>query len=125
MKAILDALNVVYEEKEKRGFIKLNLVTLCFTLAAIAALLLALGAVVVTCPSCFVIGSRSNRHLISDLAAYLVGHHSLHRPDLPVICAVYRRAVYFIAGYNDAVSRREPTAVVVSSEVCFWETRRH
>jgi membrane protein len=47
MKAILDALNVVYEEKEKRGFIKLNLVTLCFTLAAIAALLLALGAVVV------------------------------------------------------------------------------
>jgi membrane protein len=47
MKAILDALNVVYEEKEKRGFIKLNLVTLCFTLAAIATLLLALGAVVV------------------------------------------------------------------------------
>ena len=25
MKAIMDALNVVYEEKEKRGFIKLNL----------------------------------------------------------------------------------------------------
>jgi membrane protein len=47
MKAILDALNVVYEEKEKRGFIKLNLVLLCFTLAAIIAALLALGAVVV------------------------------------------------------------------------------
>jgi membrane protein len=47
MKAILDALNVVYEEKEKRGFIKLTLVSLCFTLAAIAAVLLALGAVVV------------------------------------------------------------------------------
>src|ERR1700761_2991324 len=47
MKAILDALNVVYEEKEKRGFIKLNLVSLCFTLAAIASFLLALGAVVV------------------------------------------------------------------------------
>ena len=47
MKAIIDALNVVYEEKEKRGFIKLNLVSLAFTLAAIAALLLALGAVVV------------------------------------------------------------------------------
>jgi membrane protein len=38
---------VVYEEKEKRGFIKLTLVSLCFTLAAIAAVLLALGAVVV------------------------------------------------------------------------------
>ena len=47
MKAILDALNVVYEEKEKRGFIRLNLVSLCFTLAAIASLLVALGAVVV------------------------------------------------------------------------------
>jgi membrane protein len=47
MKAILDALNVVYEEKEKRGFIKLTLVSLCFTLAAVAAVLLALGAVVV------------------------------------------------------------------------------
>jgi membrane protein len=47
MKAIIDALNVVYKEKEKRGFIKLNLVSLAFTLAAIASLLLALGAVVV------------------------------------------------------------------------------
>ena len=47
MKAIIDALNVVYAEKEKRGFIKLNLISFTFTLAAIAALLLALGAVVV------------------------------------------------------------------------------
>jgi membrane protein len=47
IKAIMDALNVVYEEKEKRGFIKLNLVSLAFTLAAIASMLLALGAVVV------------------------------------------------------------------------------
>ncbi len=47
MKAILDALNVVYEEKEKRGFIKLTLISLAFTIAAIASLLIALGAVVV------------------------------------------------------------------------------
>jgi len=47
MKAIMDALNVVYEEKEKRGFIKLTLVSLAFTLAAIGSVLLALGAVVV------------------------------------------------------------------------------
>jgi membrane protein len=47
MKAIIDALNVVYEEKEKRGFIKLNLISLAFTLVAIGALLVALGAVVV------------------------------------------------------------------------------
>jgi membrane protein len=47
MKAIIDALNIVYEEKEKRGFVKLNLVSLAFTLAAIGSLLLAVGAVVV------------------------------------------------------------------------------
>jgi membrane protein len=47
MKAIIDALNVVYEEKEKRGFIKLNLVSLAFTLAALASMLIALGAVVI------------------------------------------------------------------------------
>jgi membrane protein len=46
MKAIMDALNVVYDEEEKRSFIKLNLVSLAFTVAGIAALLLALGAVV-------------------------------------------------------------------------------
>ncbi len=47
MKAIIDALNVVYDEKEKRGFIKLNLVSLAFTMAALASVLLAIGAVVV------------------------------------------------------------------------------
>ena len=47
MKAIIDALNVVYEEEEKRGFFKLNLVSLCFTVAALAGILVMAGAVVV------------------------------------------------------------------------------
>jgi membrane protein len=47
MKAIMDALNVVYEEQEKRGFIGLTVVSLAFTLAAISSALLAFGAVVV------------------------------------------------------------------------------
>lgn len=34
MKAIFDALNVVYDEEEERGFVKLTLVTLCFTIGA-------------------------------------------------------------------------------------------
>jgi membrane protein len=46
MKALIDALNVIYEEDEKRSFIKLNLVSLAFTLGAIVALLVAVGAVV-------------------------------------------------------------------------------
>ena len=38
MKAIIDALNVVYDEKEKRSFVKLNLLSLLFTLVAIISL---------------------------------------------------------------------------------------
>jgi membrane protein len=47
MKAIIDALNVVYNEREKRGFVKLTLVALAFTLGGIALIILALGAIVV------------------------------------------------------------------------------
>ncbi|VFU10004.1 YihY/virulence factor BrkB family protein [Methylocella tundrae] len=47
MKGLIEGMNVVYEEKEKRGFIGLNLLSLAFTLAAIAFILLALGAMVV------------------------------------------------------------------------------
>ena len=47
MKAIIDALNVVYDEKEKRGLVKLNLVSLLFTLVAIFSLMIALAAVVI------------------------------------------------------------------------------
>src|SRR6185295_13325092 len=46
MKAIFDALNIVYDEDEKRGFIKLNAISLIFTLGAVIALLIAIGAVV-------------------------------------------------------------------------------
>jgi membrane protein len=47
MKSLFDTLNIVYGEKEKRGFLKLNAMSLLFTLAAIAFVLAALGAVVV------------------------------------------------------------------------------
>jgi membrane protein len=47
MKAIIDALNVVYDEKEKRSFVKLNLVSLLFTLVAILSLMVALTAVII------------------------------------------------------------------------------
>ena len=47
MKAVIDALNVTYNEKEKRGFIKLNLISLALTGGAILSLLVALGSIVV------------------------------------------------------------------------------
>jgi membrane protein len=65
MKAIMDALNVVYEEKEKRGFIKLNLVSLAFTIAAIVSVLLALGAVVVLPVALSYLGLQSDRAAVS------------------------------------------------------------
>ena len=46
VKAIIDALNVVYEEREKRSFVRLNLLSLAFTSGGIAALLLMVSAVV-------------------------------------------------------------------------------
>jgi membrane protein len=46
IKALFDALNVVYEEKERRSFIRLNALTLSFTVAAIAFLLIALVCIV-------------------------------------------------------------------------------
>jgi len=47
IKSLFDALNLVYNESEKRSFVKLNLVSLTFTLLAIIFVLLAIGAMVV------------------------------------------------------------------------------
>jgi len=47
MKAIIDALNVVYDEREKRSFVKLTMVAFAFTIGALVFVILALGAVVV------------------------------------------------------------------------------
>jgi membrane protein len=47
MKALFDALNIVYDVPERRSFIRLNAVTLTFTLGAIGFILLALAALVV------------------------------------------------------------------------------
>jgi membrane protein len=47
MKAIFDALNVIYEEDEKRSFIMLNVMSLAFTVGALLFVLLAVSAVVV------------------------------------------------------------------------------
>jgi membrane protein len=58
MKSLFDTLNIVYREHEKRGFVKLNAVSLGFTLAAIGFALLALGAVVAIRWSCSTSRSR-------------------------------------------------------------------
>lgn len=47
MKALIEALNIAWFETEKRGFIKLNLVSLAMTLGAIAGVILMIGLVAV------------------------------------------------------------------------------
>ena len=47
LKALFDALNLIHESEEKRGFIKLNAVSLAFTILGIIFAILAVGAVVV------------------------------------------------------------------------------
>ncbi|MBW9117309.1 YihY/virulence factor BrkB family protein [Rhizobium cauense] len=45
--AIFDAMNVAYEEKEKRGLIKLNALGLCFTICAMLAAAVMIGLVAI------------------------------------------------------------------------------
>ena len=94
MKAIMDALNVVYEEKEKRGFFKLNLVSLAFTVAAIGSLLLALGAVVVLPVALSYLGLQDTTDLLFRLARW------------PLLLAVVVIGLALLYRYGP--SRREP-----------------
>ena len=47
VKAVIDALNVIYEQREQRSFIKLNAMALIFTLGGFAGFLVVVAAVVV------------------------------------------------------------------------------
>ena len=85
MKAIIDALNVVYDEKEKRSFVKLNLLSLLFTLIAIVSLMVALAGS----------GHRSDglfrfRPFVSPEPC----HRVLRWPLLLVLAAVALAAIY-------------------------------
>ena len=46
-KALIEGLNIIYEEEEKRGFLRLNFMALALTLGVIVALIVALGLIVV------------------------------------------------------------------------------
>ena len=85
MKAIIDALNVVYDEKEKRSFVKLNLVSLLFTLIAILSLMIALAAVVIAPMVFSAVGLSS----LWSLAIVV-----LRWPLLLVLAAVALAAIY-------------------------------
>jgi membrane protein len=54
--ALFDALNVVYNEREKRSFLRFYLITLLFTVAGMTFVIIAIGAVVVLPVSLRLIG---------------------------------------------------------------------
>jgi membrane protein len=68
-KAIFDALNIIYKEREKRSFIQLTLRSLAFTLGGIALVLLAIGGIVVVPVALKVLGfpDGSTAYLLSLL----------------------------------------------------------
>jgi membrane protein len=70
VKAVIDALNVAYEERETRGFIRLNLVSLAFTSGAIVALLLMVSAVIALPLVLDRIGLAANGQVLVSLARW-------------------------------------------------------
>jgi membrane protein len=94
MKSFIDALNVAYGEKEKRSFIRLSLVSLLYTLIAIASLMLAVGVVVI---APIVLGSTGLGGIAGALIAVL---------RWPVVLALV--IVGLAAAYRYLPCRREP-----------------
>ncbi len=94
MKAVIDGLNVVYDEKEKRSFLKLTLVSLALTVAAVASLLLALAAVVVLPIVLNFIGLGGVTDLLFEILRW------------PILLALV--IVGLAVMYRYAPSRREP-----------------
>jgi membrane protein len=70
VKAMFDALNVAYGEKEKRSFVRLNLISLSVTLGAIAFLLVALALVAVMPIALQYIGLQNSTQWIVTLARW-------------------------------------------------------
>ena len=85
IKAIIDSLNLVYNEEEKRGFIKLNLVSLTFTFLAILFVLFAIAAIAVVPVVLAYVG-------LGDLTATLVNYGRW--PILFVVVAAGLAALY-------------------------------
>ena len=69
-KAMFDALNVVYEEDEKRGFIWRTVITLAFTLGAILFMIVALAAVVALPIALNFVGLQHSSDLLLRLARW-------------------------------------------------------
>jgi membrane protein len=94
VKALFDSLNQVYGDQEERGFLKLNAVTLAFTLSAIALLALAIAGIVALPP------------VIDRLGLSELGSATLKFARWPLLYAVVVLALAFV--YRFGPNRRNP-----------------
>jgi membrane protein len=67
IKALFDALNVVYDEEEKRGFFRLNMLSLTFTISTLVFLLIAMAALVVLPNILHELGLKDTTHQLLDI----------------------------------------------------------
>jgi membrane protein len=94
MKALIEGLNIIYDEDEKRGFIRLNLVSLALTLGLIAVMIVSLGLIIVA-PA--LLGSLGLGSTVEALVTYL-------RWPILFVVAIVGLAVL----YRFAPSRNQP-----------------
>jgi membrane protein len=85
MKALVDALNVVYGEREERSFIYRTVLTLSFTLAGILFILLAMGAVVALPVALNFVGLGDTVEALLSLARW---------PVMLVVVALFLACIY-------------------------------
>jgi len=110
VKAIIDALNVAYEVRETRSFIRLNLLSLALTAGGIAALLLMVSAVVAF-PLAF------NHIDISPEGRVILG---LARWPLLFAALIVALSVLYRFGPNRPAARWEWTAAGTIAAALLW-----
>ena len=94
IKSLFDALNLVYNETEKRSFVWLNVISLTFTVLAIAFVLVAIGAIVVVPTVLNFVGLAGATEMLVKIARW------------PALFIVVSLALAFIYRYGP--SREKP-----------------
>ena len=85
MKALFDALNVVYDEREKRGFVLRTVLTLAFTLGALIFVILAMTGVVVLPAVLNFVGLGATADTLLKLGRW---------PALLIVLSLFLAAIY-------------------------------
>ncbi|MEF2072213.1 YihY/virulence factor BrkB family protein [Consotaella aegiceratis] len=72
MKALFEAMNVAYDEREERSFIRLTAITLCFTLGAIVTIGVMLAVVIVLPAALQFVGLGEGTEWLIRIVSYLL-----------------------------------------------------